>query len=105
MYSIPHGFYDQTHPTASPHPVGTRGGCEEGWGPCACPRRYTSRLDIARTDRTCTRTGTRPPHPLNTAPCPYRMGRLLTRFYIEPARFNTSSAKVRAAKPVAPFSA
>src|SRR5579859_3275533 len=63
MYSIPHGFYDQTHPTASPHPVGTRGGCEEVWGPCACPRRYTSRLDIARTDRTCTRTGTLPPVP------------------------------------------
>src|SRR5713101_5156109 len=25
-------------------PVGTRGGCGEGWGPCACPGGHTIRL-------------------------------------------------------------
>src|SRR5262249_26449391 len=53
--------------------VGTGGGCGEGWGPCACPGGHTMRWDSAtQTDRTPTRTGTRPPHPPNPAPCPYR---------------------------------
>src|ERR1700680_2249513 len=55
------------------HPVGTRGGCEEGWGPCACPRGNRIRLGSVRPDgHTPTRTSTRPPHPPNPAPCPYR---------------------------------
>src|SRR5579863_4487831 len=42
-------------------------------GPCACPRRYTFRLGpVMPTDRTSKRTGTRPPRPLYTTPCPYR---------------------------------
>src|SRR5713226_1267240 len=30
-------FNDQTRECACPRPVGTRGGCRAGWGPCACP--------------------------------------------------------------------
>src|SRR5579859_7775304 len=54
-------------------PVGTGGGCGEGWGPCACPRGITIRSDFLRQkDHGPTRTGTRPPHPLRPSPCPYR---------------------------------
>src|SRR6266566_5093759 len=44
------------------HNVGTRGGGEDGWGPCACPMC----LIVAPA-----RTSTRPPPILTTAPCPY----------------------------------
>src|SRR5690348_5593420 len=54
-------------------PVGTGGGCRVGRGPCACPRRRKIRWDfVARTGRSRTRTGTRPPHPFHLSPCPYR---------------------------------
>src|ERR1700736_3712545 len=54
-------------------PVGTRGGCGDGWGPCACPRWGATILPHGTpTNRTPTRTGTRPPHPPNPAHCPYR---------------------------------
>jgi hypothetical protein len=56
-----------------PRPVGTRGRCGDGWGPCACPRGSAIRLGSVRQDgHTPTRTSTRPPHPPNPAPCPYR---------------------------------
>src|SRR5947209_5603547 len=56
-----------------PHLVGTGGGCEEGWGPCACPRAEATRWHYeSRTNRVATRTGTRPPHPLSPSLCPYR---------------------------------
>jgi hypothetical protein len=56
-----------------PRPVGTRGGCGDGRGPCACPADTAIRRGSVRHDgRTSTRTSTRPPHPLHPAPCPYR---------------------------------
>src|SRR5579863_6306560 len=62
--------------------VGAGGGCEDGRGPCACPRYHTIRWDGAtQTNRTPTRTGTRPPHPLHPSPCPYR-----TRMFHSPIR-------------------
>src|SRR5215472_13178408 len=52
-----------------PRPVGTGGGCGDGWGPCACPGGHTLRWDaVTPTERTRARTGTRPPHPPNPAP-------------------------------------
>ncbi len=63
--------------TVRTRPVGTRGGCGAGWGPCACPRRSAIRWGSVRQDgrtrtRTRTRTSTRPPHPPYLTPCPYR---------------------------------
>ncbi|SRR5216683_2759824 len=56
-------------------PVGTRGGCGAGWGPCACPGGMTIGLGCVRpTGLIPTRTSTRPPHPPHSAPCPYRTG-------------------------------
>src|SRR5581483_7234828 len=60
---------------ARPRPVGTRGGCREGRGPCACPRHHAIPVgynDVPPDDVPRTRTSTRPPHPLYPAPCPYR---------------------------------
>jgi len=59
----------------SPRPVGTRCGCGDGWGPCACPRGNTILLGLRdvptglgpQWDRTPTRTSARPPHPPNPA--------------------------------------
>jgi hypothetical protein len=54
-------------------PVGTRGGCGAGWGPCACPGGSRIGLGSVRpTGRIPTRTSTRSPHPPHCAPCPYR---------------------------------
>src|SRR5713226_7033148 len=54
-------FNDQTRECVYPRPVGTRGGCGAGWGPCACPRRYSIRWGSVRQDGyTRTRTSTRP---------------------------------------------
>src|SRR5579863_4582399 len=54
-------------------PVGTRGGRGDGWGPCACPGHNTIRWGFVRqTGRLPTRTSTRPPHPPDPTPCPYR---------------------------------
>src|SRR5712691_2777508 len=65
-----------------PRPVGTRGGCGVGWGPCACPRwdmiplefRHKSwgKILEPQANRTLMRTSTRPPHPPTSTPCPYR---------------------------------
>jgi len=64
---------DQPRECACPRPVGTRGGCGAGWGPCACPPRSSSRWGSLRQGgRIPTRTSTRPPHPPYPAPCPYR---------------------------------
>src|SRR5713101_5784284 len=41
-------FHDQTRECAFPRPVGTRGGCGAGWGPCACPGGMTSGLGSLR---------------------------------------------------------
>jgi len=59
--------------TFRPRSVGTGGGCGDGRGPGACPRRDAILMPHEiRTHRLATRTGTRPPHPLNPSPCPYR---------------------------------
>src|SRR5947208_1965717 len=68
--------------------VGTRGGCGDGRGPCACPRHHMRRLGSVRsTGRTPDRTSTRPPHPPHPSPCPYStLGRLQSshyRFWLE----------------------
>ena len=57
--------------------VGTRGGCGEGWGPCACARANAIPLgfhDVPQDDMNPTRTSTRLPHPPHPAPCPYKTG-------------------------------
>src|SRR5947209_18905541 len=55
-----------------PSSVGTGGGCGEGWEPCACPRGHLIRwYAVTQRHCICTRTGTRPPHPLYPTPCPY----------------------------------
>src|SRR5579859_2152280 len=77
-------------PLAAWHPVGTGGGCGDGRGPCACPRRNMIRLGFIRpTACTPTRTGTRPPHPLHPSPCPYR-----TRPHIIPSFGRKYSSEV-----------
>src|SRR5947209_1566841 len=79
-------------PQAHLRPVGTGGGREEGWGPCACPSlpydspgfckiRYF--VDEGKRITRQRWTGTRPPPPPNPAPCPYRTGatiRDITRY-------------------------
>src|SRR5216684_2271746 len=74
-------------------PVGTRGGCGAGRGPCACPRGNAIQWGSVRQDgRTPTRTSTRPPHPLHPAPCPYRtLGRKHLNGYDSPIRSATFS--------------
>jgi len=56
-------------------PVGTRGGCGDGRGPCACPAGQTIHQgEVRHAGRIPPRTGTRPPHPLLPSPCPYSEG-------------------------------
>src|SRR5579859_6550774 len=53
-----------------------RGGREEGWGPCACPRCHMIRPGLVTpTNLHPTRTGTRPPHPPSPPPVPTGRGR------------------------------
>ena len=76
-------FANRMQQCAWPRPVGTRGGCGEGWGPCACPGGNAIRPGSVRPDgHTPTRTSTRPPHPPNPSPCPYRRERLPPHFCI-----------------------
>src|SRR5712692_797769 len=72
-------------------PVGTRGGCGAGRGPCACLVATRSIGDcVEQTGRTPTRTSTRPPHPLHPTPCPYRtLGRKHLTGYDSPIRSST----------------
>src|SRR5581483_12082302 len=67
----------QGYETASPGSVGTRGGVEWMWGPCACPRGpHVIRRGIRKSQRhrPATRTSTRPPPNPASTPCPYRAG-------------------------------
>ena len=76
-------FSNRMQQCAWPRPVGTRGGCGEGWGPCACPGGNAIRPGSVRHEgRTATRTSTRPPHPPNPSPCPYRRERLPPHYCI-----------------------
>ena len=77
--------------------VGTRGGCGEGWGPCACPRGNNILLGFDEVPLNYiyrTRTSTRPPHPLRSTPCPYRRERpfratLQLYWYVRKNRINS----------------
>ena len=83
-------------------PVGTRGGCGGGWGPCACPVGNAIRPGSVRPDgRTPTRTSTRPPHPPNPTPCPYRTRAGVSRH--SPVGRQTSSGRGQAFPVIPPL--
>src|SRR5579859_4414896 len=59
---------NRKHP---PHPVGTGGGCEDGWGPCACPSCGLRSVGLTktRTNRVATERD-RHKAPASTPPLP-----------------------------------
>ncbi len=53
--------------------VGTGGGVERMWGPCACPPRDATIVPhLPLMNRLASRTSTRPPPIPSSTPCPYR---------------------------------